>query len=334
LKLKVLYVTSSVGLGHVTRDYRLSRLLSGWADITWLTAGRALEYLRARGERFHDASQRLRSIGTSLMHVIKGCRVTYSPLGLLRVYSDLRHNADVIRSEVDLGDYDIVIGDEPWELMMSGLRPSRRSVLITDITSLGSSDNFIMRRVNSWVDYHFRSFTLRFNVGLWDRGDGYLRYGQIFTHDRYPDPSDGDSIVVNLGGTDAGVGLAGTLYSYLDGKGLNVKVIGSAQLVPDPTELIARAKALVTLAGYGSLVEVAALRKRAVILKIGNHFEHEENAKVFEGRPGYRVLRCDRADPGQIYRALLQVLGEEPQPPQVVDATQRIAEDIGKIVDG
>jgi len=324
LRPKALYVSSSVGLGHVTRDYRLSRLLD-WADITWLTAGRALDYLRARGEGVHELSYELRSLGDSLMNVIRSCRVTYSPLGLLRLYRDLRHNADLIRDHLDLEAYDLVIGDEPWELMMSGLRIPERSVLITDITSLGSSDNLIMRRVNSWIRAKFLQFRLRFNVSLWDRAEGFLSPGQLATHEAYPTPSDGGLIVINLGGTDAGNSAAEAISALLEARGLRTAIIGGRSFRPNPVDMIAGARALVTLAGYSSLVEASMLRKRAVILKIGGHFEHEENARVFEGRSGYRVLSCDRATPEEVYRALSEVLSEEPDPPAVKDSAQEIA---------
>jgi hypothetical protein len=330
LRLKVLYVSSSVGLGHVTRDYRLSRLL-GWADITWLTAGRAAKYLEARGERLHELSWELRSLGDSIMNVIKGCRVTFSPIGLARLYLDLRRNSRAIAKRLNLEDFDLVIGDEPWELMMSGLKLPQKSVLITDITSLGSSVNYVSRRVNSWILKNFHRFTLRFNVGLWGDGEGFLRYGQIPTHESYPEPEEGDHVVINIGGTNAGLRLARQLEGYLTKVGIDVVTLGGENFVSDPTKVTANAKALVVLAGYGSLVEASIMRKRAVILKIDKHFEHRENARLFEGRKGYRVLNCSEATPEKVYSALLQVLRESPQPPQLRDASHDIASEVERL---
>lgn len=330
MRLKVLYVSSSVGLGHVTRDYRLSRLLS-WADITWLTAGRAAKYLEARGERLHELSKELRSLGDSITNIIKDCRVTFSPVGLAKLYLDLRRNSRAIAEHLDLEDFDMVIGDEPWELLMSGLKLPQRSALITDITSLGSSANYVSRRINSWVLRNFLRFTLRFNVGLWDDNRGFLRYGQIPTHESYLEPKEDDYVAVNIGGTNAGLRLAMQLEAYLTKAGVNTIILGGENFVPDPTKVIANAKALVVLAGYGSLVEVSMMRKRAIILKIDGHFEHEENAKLFEGRKGYRVLSCSEATPERVHDGLLQVLKEEPQPPQLRDASYDIASEIGRL---
>ncbi|MGC9071250.1 MAG: hypothetical protein ACP5HK_00925 [Acidilobus sp.] len=332
MKPKVLYVSSSVGLGHVTRDYRLSRLLD-WAEITWLTAGKALQYLLARGERVHELSHELTSLGGSIMNVIRDCSVRYGPMGLLRLYRDLRRNSDLIRGNLRLDDYDLVIGDEPWELMMSGLDIPRRSALITDITYLGGREGLVYGRLNSWLKRRFRAFTLRFNVGLWARDEEFLTPGQLATHEDYPGFSEGGPVVINIGGTDVGDMTANSLVSFLGSRGLKAEVIGGSRFRPDPAELIARASALVVLAGYSSLVEVAFLRKRAVILKITGHFEHEENARVFEGRDGYRVLSCDKARPEEVYKSLIDVLRERPDPPQVRDASSYIASTIRRLAE-
>ena len=333
MKAKILFVSSSVGLGHVTRDYRLSRELARWADVTWLTAGAAARYLEARGERLHPLSKELRSIGESLMRIIRGCRVRVGPLSAYALYRDLRRNADLIRDHLDLEEYDVVVGDEPWELIMSGLRHAR-SALITDFEAFEASgrlSRLAASRINSWLRARYLAFALRYNVGLWGAaGPGFRRPGNLFTHDgSYPEPEDGDSVVVNVGGTDAASELAARIAEALRGAGEEVEVIGSTRgFTSDPLKAMARARVIVTLAGYGSLVEVAAMRKRAVILEIDGHFEHGENARLFAGRRGYRVMMCSEAAPGRVLRAVEEVEREEPEPPRVTDAAGAIAAEI------
>ena len=336
LKLKLLYISSSVGLGHVTRDLRLSRELAKRADITWLTAGRAAEYLAVRGERLHELSPAMKSLGKSIENVIRGCRVRMTPWGLLQLYRDLRHNANIIRDHLDLEAYDLIVCDEPWELMLSGVKvPYRSSVLITDITRFGHEGNesWVYRKVNSWLSDKFSEFRLKFDVGLWGDSGDFLRLGQIMTHEGYPGTSDDGPIVINVGGTGLVSKFARSIRNQLNRYGMESIVIGGDDFVANPLKYIADAKALVTLAGYGSLVEAAALGKRAVILTIDGHFEHEENALLFKGRQGYRVMKCSEATADSVASRLGEVIKERPSPPRVVDATHAIASNILRLAD-
>ena len=338
MRAKVLFVTSSVGLGHVTRDYRLSREIRSWADITWLTAGAAARYLEMRGERLHELSKEMTSIGDSLMHVIRGCRVRVGPLSAYRVYRDLRRNAKILREHLDVESFDLLVGDEPWELMISGVI-GYRSALITDFESFRASgliSRVVAERVNSWLESSFSRFGARFDVGLWGTPSPlFKRPGNLFTHDgTYGEGREENLVVINLGGTDAAVHVADGLATALEKAGYQVSVIGSSsRLVPDPTGEIARARVLVTLAGYGSLVEAAAMRKRAVILRIDGHFEHEENARAFEGRKGYRILWCSQATPDSVLEAVKGVINETPDPPPVRDAAKEIGEGLRSLVE-
>lgn len=53
--MKVLFTSSEVGLGHITRDFHLTQHMP-WAEITWVTSGLALRYLEERGADIHQAS--------------------------------------------------------------------------------------------------------------------------------------------------------------------------------------------------------------------------------------------------------------------------------------
>lgn len=332
MKVKALYITSSVGLGHVTRDYHLTRFMD-WADFEWLTSGAAAAYLSSRGERLLPESKAMGSLGEALMNVIKGCRVSIGPLGAMRLYGVLRHNASVLKSFVDLDRYDLIVGDEPWELLMVGTWPYERSALITDFTHFeakGPLSSKIVGRLNSWMMRGFLKFRRRFNVGLWGQDvPGFERPGQILTHGSWqPEISDDGPILINIGGTAAAEGLAAELLEGLRKQGYEVELIGGHRLVPDPLKLVASAKVLITLAGYGSLVEVATLKKRALIMTIDGHFEHAENARAFEGRPGYRVMRCSEANAHTVAKSIEQIMREEPRPPAIVDSTKYIADSL------
>ena len=62
--MRLLYFSSSVGLGHVTRDYRLGlELKRRGHEITWISSGKALQYLKHKGKNINSVSYELKSLG-------------------------------------------------------------------------------------------------------------------------------------------------------------------------------------------------------------------------------------------------------------------------------
>lgn len=82
----------------------------------------------------------------------------------------------------------------------------------------------------------------------------------------------------------------------------------------DPLTDIASSDLLITLGGYSTLIEVARFKKRAIITPLGRDFEQHGNAKLFEGRSGYRVKPLHQVDEKMLCRYVKEVLDEEPNP--------------------
>ncbi|HID17411.1 TPA: hypothetical protein EYP26_03865, partial [Candidatus Bathyarchaeota archaeon] len=101
-----------------------------------------------------------------------------------------------------------------------------------------------------------------------------------------------------------------------------------AEFNPDPYRWLVESDAVITLAGLSSLVELAYLKKRAIIAYIANDFEQMGNALEFEGREGYRVFNLSRVEATDLQAALIGILREEPKPPSVKDASNEIAKEI------
>ncbi|MFP3283212.1 MAG: glycosyltransferase [Nitrososphaeria archaeon] len=326
---RVLFASSSVGLGHVARDLHLRRLME-FGDVEWLTAGSALGFLEANGEKVHPASRLLRSLGDVIGgSLIGGCRVRMRPGPIRDLYSAVRSNADLIDDAVDLGSYDLVVADEFWELLLSGRRPGK-GVFLTDFVDLSPGlwrmplRPFIRRLGDAIRRRAVERFDLRVHVGMWGEAGGFWHPGQLVTDAAVASGGSGGPVVVNVGGTRAGCGMAAGLGPELRARGVDFTVIGPCgEFTGNPARILSGASAVITLAGYSSLVEVALLRKPAVVVPIRGHFEHAENARAFSGRSGYRVVPC--SDGRAQAEALLEVMGEEPDPPPVVDSSEEIA---------
>ncbi len=327
---KILYASSSVGLGHVTRDVHLSKYID-WGDIIWLSAGQALKYLESRNLDVLDVSHRLIDLGRALDHVFSEGYVKGSYRNLRKVYEVIKTNAGIVESEVDIEEFDLLIVDEFWELLMHR-RLNIPSVFITDFIRFKPIGGSIIQRillpfVNRWIHRRMRGFSLRIYVGFdWRDYQGFEYYGQIFTHDHEAASFDGGYILLNIGGTDVGKPILDLIHPVLEKHGLKYKTIGGSNgFTPNPINAIAGASLVITLGGYGSLLELARYGKRGIIIPLGNHFEQRDNARLFMGRSGYRVIPLEELCGEALYKAIKEVLSEEADPPIFKDASKEIS---------
>ena len=115
---RALYLSSPIGLGHAARDVAIAdELRSRHPDLSidWLAQHPVTEVLTARGERVHPASSELAGesrhieaeAGEHDLHVFQAIR---------RMDEILVHNFMVFADVVRDGAYDLVVGDEAWEV--------------------------------------------------------------------------------------------------------------------------------------------------------------------------------------------------------------------------
>jgi pimeloyl-ACP methyl ester carboxylesterase/predicted glycosyltransferase len=115
---RVLYLSSAIGLGHARRDLAIVRELRArrpGVQVDWLTQHPVSAFLEGAGERVHPASDHLVSesghleqeAGEHDLHVFQAYREMDEILvANFMVYDDL------VRGE----HYDLVVGDEAWDL--------------------------------------------------------------------------------------------------------------------------------------------------------------------------------------------------------------------------
>ena len=154
---KVLYVSGSLGLGHVTRDLAVARELRRRApslQIAWLSASPTLEVLAASGETLvpecseylceTDAADALGTGGTlSLTNYV------YRALG------KWIHNARVIGRAAHRGAFDLVVGDETYEVVVAHLLGIRvlsavPFVMLCDFWGMDVTTGRFWERLGAW----------------------------------------------------------------------------------------------------------------------------------------------------------------------------------------
>jgi pimeloyl-ACP methyl ester carboxylesterase/predicted glycosyltransferase len=115
---KALYLSSPIGLGHARRDVAIAaelRKLHDDVQIDWLAQHPVTTVLAGHGERVHPASAFLASesahvedeAGEHDLHAFQAIR---------RMDEILLANFTLLQDIVERGDYDLVIGDEAWDL--------------------------------------------------------------------------------------------------------------------------------------------------------------------------------------------------------------------------
>jgi len=341
--MRLLFATSGVGLGHVVRDVNLARHMP-WAEIEWISSGIAVKYLEERGERIHHLSLHLCSLNPVIERVFSSGRLKLGLGEMLSLYRCVRRNVRLLEHHLCLGEYDGVVADEFWELLLS--RKSHEKVaFITDLIRFkpqqrSLSQRLILPYVNSRLEEAYREVGCRIYVGIRREEDaqraGFGYYGQIFSHGPVSrgQEANRDLAVINIGGTWAGKTLVAIGREATTSVGLDVQVIGPGPYFnPNPLPLISPARVMIIMAGYSSLLEAARLRKRAVIVPLGGDFEQLENALAFKGRAGYRVIPMDELSSRVLREGISAVLDEEPDPPDFVDGSYRIATRLGIFFD-
>jgi predicted glycosyltransferase len=115
---RALYLSSPIGLGHAMRDAAIAdelRTLRPDLEIDWLAQSPVTEVLEHRGERIHPLSAELASESAHFAAESAGHDLNAFQ-AIRRMDEILVSNFMVFHDAVEEGEYDLVIGDEAWDV--------------------------------------------------------------------------------------------------------------------------------------------------------------------------------------------------------------------------
>lgn len=157
MKKKILYISGSIGLGHISKDLAIAQRIresNPDVEIKWLAAHPATLMLQEKGETLHPYSTRFSSysasaedasIGTNL-NLVK--YVFVSSLGWLR-------NVKVFRQIIREEEFDLVIGNETYEiiigLIFKLLKVKKPFVMIYDFLGLDSMTGNPLEKMGNYI---------------------------------------------------------------------------------------------------------------------------------------------------------------------------------------
>lgn len=158
MKCKVLFVSGSLGLGHVTRDLAIAtemRRICPELDIAWIAGSPASEVLAAAGERLVAGQARYRGETDLAEAVARNGRLSLT-VYVFRALAAWFHNARLIGTVASQGEFDVIVGDETYEIPVTNffgihVLPPIPFVMMYDFWGMEVTSGKLFERLGAWM---------------------------------------------------------------------------------------------------------------------------------------------------------------------------------------
>jgi len=156
--VRVLYVSGSLGLGHVTRDLavvgEMRRMCPG-VDVEWIAGSPASEALADAGERLAPEHVDYRCETDLAERVASDGRLSLTTY-VFRALSAWIHNARLIGRAAECGGFDVIVGNETYEIPVAnffGVRvlPPVPFVMMYDFWGMEATSGAILEKLGAWA---------------------------------------------------------------------------------------------------------------------------------------------------------------------------------------
>jgi UDP:flavonoid glycosyltransferase YjiC (YdhE family) len=117
----VLFISGSLGLGHITRDIAIAnelRNLRHGLEIEWLAADPATKMLKESGEKLVPGIEKYSDENISAENAAKGSNLNLLKY-LLKSRNEWKQNIKLFTDLIRSRHYDLVIGDETYEINLA-----------------------------------------------------------------------------------------------------------------------------------------------------------------------------------------------------------------------
>lgn len=156
---KILYISGSLGLGHITRDFSIVRELhrqNPEVEISWLASSPASEMIRDAGEKLLPEASRWANENVPAENVSKSIGFQMNIFKyLLLAKKEWANNVEVFKQVTSKERFDLIIGDETYEISVSLKKnPSLKTapfVMIYDFIGLDSMTKNPMEKLGVYI---------------------------------------------------------------------------------------------------------------------------------------------------------------------------------------
>ncbi len=155
---RILYISGSLGLGHVTRDLAIAREMRRMCpgiEIDWLAGEPACDVLAANGEKFAPEQANYRGdtkLAESVSHNGQLSLTAYA----FRALATWLHNSHVSQIAASRGRYDAIVGNETYEILVTNLLgfyklPPIPFIVMYDLLGMDVSSGKVFEKLEAWM---------------------------------------------------------------------------------------------------------------------------------------------------------------------------------------
>ena len=289
------FFSSPIGLGHVTRDIAIK---NNFQDITtnFVTGSGAAKILRKLGMQVDDVYH-------PPSFIIENGTLKSPAKWLWNYYQYYKNCKNISQNILEKNRPNAVISDEDFASLTVAQEMKIPTILVTDILETHFTKglaSFIEKKMNKSMQEIIKKCEIVILPEIGDAQDNIQRVGPIVRQTDYTREQlreklsfDKKTIVISIGGTDAGLFLIEKTLEAISKINQDVEIV----LVSGPSvqkkydgvrnlgfvenlhEIIFAADVLVSLAGKSTIDEANAYGTPAIFIPIKGHFEQEDNAK-------------------------------------------------------
>ena len=296
------FFSSPIGLGHVTRDIAIENNFQNITTnfVTGSGAAKILKKLEMQvDDVYHPPS-----------FIVENGTLKSPAKWLWNYYQYYKDCKNISRNILEKDRPKVVISDEDFASLTVAQEMEIPTILVTDILETHFTKglaSFIEKKMNKSMKEIMKKCEIVILPEIGDAQDNIQRVGPIVRQTEYTREQlrqkfafDKKTIVISIGGTDAGLFLIEKAIQAISKinqdleivlvsgpsvqkKYENVKNLG---FVENLHEIIFASDVLISLAGKSTIDEANAYGTPAIFIPIKGHFEQEDNAKeqgfVFE----------------------------------------------------
>lgn len=296
------FFSSPIGLGHVTRDIAIKNNFQN-IKTNFVTGSGAAKILKKLEIQVND-------VYNPPSFIVENGTLKSPAKWLWSYYQYYKDCKSISQKILEKNNPNLVISDEDFASLTVAQEMKIPTVLITDILETHFTKglaSLIEKKMNKSMQEIIKKCEVVILPEIGDTKDNIQRVGPIvrqtdFTREQLREKFSFDkkTIVISIGGTDAGLFLIQKALEAISKINQDIEVI----LVSGPSvekeydnvrnlgfvenlhEIIYAADVLISLAGKSTIDEANAYGTPAIFIPIKGHFEQEDNAKeqgfVFE----------------------------------------------------
>jgi UDP-N-acetylglucosamine--N-acetylmuramyl-(pentapeptide) pyrophosphoryl-undecaprenol N-acetylglucosamine transferase len=309
------FFSSPIGLGHVTRDIAIA---SNFENISskFVTGSGAAKILENLGFNVEDAY-------IPPQFVVENGMLKNSTRWLWNYYQYYKRCKKIAKKIIDVDNPRLVVSDEDFASLTIAQSKKIPTILITDIVQtnfVNGISSFIEKKMNKSMQEIMKKCDI---VIIPENGpdEGNIRrVGPIVRQTDFSREElrkkfsfDKKTVVVSIGGTDAGIFLIEKTLETIKkiNQDIDVIVVSGPSLskkfdsvrnlgfVNNLHEIILASDLIVSLAGKSTIDEARAYGTPGIFIPIKGHFEQEDNARV-EGFVFEDINKLDKLIPEKL----------------------------------